>query len=368
MRIQKVTLREIRMPMVMRFETSFGATTDRRILLVEVEADGVSGWGECVAGEAPHYSPETVETAWHVVRDFLWPEVRGREFAAARDVWEMLAHTRGHNMAKGGLESAIWDAEAKQKKQPLWKLLGGVRDEISCGVSIGIQPGVEQLIANVEKELAAGYQRIKIKVKPGLEVKPVEALRKRWARIRLMVDANSAYRLEDAPLLKQLDPFGLMMIEQPLGWDDIYSHAKLQKQLETPICLDECIHDYSHAVAAIEIGACKIINIKLGRVGGHTPARAIHDLCQKNGIPVWCGGMLESGIGRAQNIALSTLENFALPGDVSASKRYWAEDIIEPEVEVTPKGTIKVPAGPGIGYQPKLERIEKLTVRREVLA
>ncbi|MHB8486882.1 MAG: o-succinylbenzoate synthase [Candidatus Acidiferrales bacterium] len=368
MRIEKVTLREIRMPMVMRFETSFGATTDRRILLVQVEADGVSGWGECVAGEAPHYSPETIETAWHILRDFLWPDIRGREFGAARDVWEMLAHTRGHNMAKGGIESAIWDAEAKQKGQPLWKLLGGVRDEISCGVSIGIQPSGEELIANVEKELAAGYQRIKIKVKPGLELKPVEALRKRWPRIRLMVDANSAYRLEDAPLLKQLDPFALMMIEQPLGWDDIYSHAKLQKQLETPICLDECIHDYSHAVAAIEIGACKIINMKLGRVGGHTPARRIHDLCQKNGIPVWCGGMLESGIGRAQNIALSTLENFALPGDVSASKRYWAEDIIEPEVEVTPKGTIKVPLGPGIGYQPRLERIEKLTVRREVLA
>jgi len=368
MRVQKVTLREIRMPMVMRFETSFGATTDRRILLVQVEADGVSGWGECVAGEAPYYSPETIETAWHITRDFLWPEIRGREFGGARDVWEMMEHTRGHNMAKGGIESAIWDAEAKHKGQPLWKLLGGVRDEISCGVSIGIQPSAEQLIANVEKELAAGYQRIKIKVKPGLELKPVEALRKRWPRIRLMVDANSAYRLEDASLLKQLDPFALMMIEQPLGWDDIYSHAKLQKQLETPICLDECIHDYSHAVAAIEIGACKIINMKLGRVGGHTPARRIHDLCQKNGIPVWCGGMLESGIGRAQNIALSTLENFALPGDVSASKRYWAEDIVEPEVEVTSKGTIKVPSRPGIGFEPKLDRIEKLTVRREVLA
>ncbi len=204
-------------------------------------------------------------------------------------------------------------------------------------------------------------------MKPGLELKPVEALRKRWPRIRLMVDANSAYRLEDAPLLKHLDPFGLMMIEQPLGWDDIYSHAKLQKQLETPICLDECIHDYTHAVAAIEMGACRIINMKLGRVGGHTPARWIHDLCQKSGIPVWCGGMLESGIGRAQNIALSTLENFVLPGDVSASKRYWSEDIIEPEVVVTPQGTIKVPSGAGIGYRPKLERIEKLTVRRDVL-
>jgi o-succinylbenzoate synthase len=367
MRIQNVTLREIQMPLAMRFETSFGETTERRIMLLEVQADGMSGWGECVAAETPYYSPETIETAWHIIRDFLWPQIRGKEFVAAGEIWGMLEHIRGHNMAKGGIESAIWDAEAKQKGLPLWKLLGGVREEISSGVSIGIQPTLEALLANVEKELAAGYQRIKIKVKPGKELKQVEALRKRWPRIRLMVDANSAYRLEDAPLLKLLDPFGLMMIEQPLGWDDIYGHAKLQKQLETPICLDECIHDYCHAVAAIELGACKIINMKLGRVGGHTAARRIHDLCQKNGIPIWCGGMLESGIGRAQNIALSTLENFNLPGDVAASKRYWAEDIIEPEVEVTPNGTIKVPQGPGIGYELKLSRIEKLTVRREVL-
>lgn len=368
MRIQKITLREIQMPLVMRFETSSWETTHRRIMLVEAHADGVSGWGECVAGETPSYSPETVETAWHIIRDFLWPEIRGKEISGAKDTWGMVEHIRGHNMAKGGIESAIWDAEAKQKGQPLWKLLGGVRQEIGSGVSIGIQPTLEGLLANVEKELAAGYQRIKIKVKPGKELKQVEALRKRWPHVRMMVDANSAYRLEDAPLLKQLDPFGLMMIEQPLGWDDIYGHSKLQKQLETPICLDECIHDYCHAVAAIEMGACKIINMKLGRVGGHTAARRIHDLCQKNGIPVWCGGMLESGIGRAQNIALSTLENFILPGDVAASKRYWAEDIIEPEVEVSSKGTIKVPPGPGIGFEPKISRIEKLTVRREVLA
>ena len=368
MRIQKVTLREIRMPLAMRFETSSWETTERRILLVEAHADGVSGWGECVAAETPSYSPETIETAWHITRDFLWPEIRGKDFRGAREIWGMLERTRGHNMAKGGIESAIWDAEAKQKNLPLWKLLGGVREEVSSGVSIGIQHTIEELAANVEKELAAGYQRIKIKVKPGKELKQVEALRKRWPRIRLMVDANSAYRLEDAPLLKQLDPFGLMMIEQPLGWDDIYSHAKLQKQLETPIWLDECIHAFCHAVAAIETGACKIINMKLGRVGGHTAARRIHDLCKERGIPVWCGGMLESGIGRAQNIALSTLENFILPGDVAASKRYWAEDIIEPEVEVSSKGTIKVPQTPGIGYEPKISRIEKLTVRREVLA
>lgn len=368
MRIERVTLREIRMPLAMRFETSFGTTTERRILLVEVKADGVTGWGECVADEKPYYSPENIDTAWLITRDFLWPDLRGREFRAAKDVWPMLWHTRGHNMAKGAIESAIWDAEAKQKGVPLWKLLGGARQEIASGVSIGIQSTPEELIAVVEKELAAGYQRIKLKIKPGKDVTYVEAVRKRWPHIRLMADANSAYTLDDAPMLKQLDEFGLMMVEQPLGWDDIYSHVKLQRQLKTPICLDECIHEYEHAVAAIETGACKIINMKMGRVGGHTVMRRIHDLCQRSGIPMWCGGMLETGIGRAQNIALSTLENFTLPGDVAAGKRYWAEDIVEPDIEVTPKGTIKVPNGPGIGYQPILERIQKVTVRSEVLA
>ncbi|MFZ3216858.1 MAG: o-succinylbenzoate synthase [Candidatus Acidiferrales bacterium] len=368
MRLQKITLREIHMPLLAPFETSFGATSLRRILLIEVDSAGVSGWGESTAGEDPYYSYETVETAWHIIRDFLWPILKGREFNAAAEVWALLARVRGHNMAKGGLETAIWDAEAKQKNLPLAKLLGGARDEVSSGVSIGIQPNIETLIAKVEKELAAGYQRIKIKIKPGNDVAPVRALRERFPRVRLMVDANSAYRLEDAALLKQLDAFYLIMIEQPLGYDDIYSHAALQRQLETPICLDECIHDIEHARAAIELGACKIINLKLGRVGGHTAARAIHDLCQAKSIPVWCGGMLESGIGRAHNIAMSTLPNFTLPGDVSASRRYWTEDIIEPEVEVTPRGTIRVPTAPGIGYAPRLDRIASLTKRLEVLA
>src|SRR5271156_1889193 len=367
MRLNKITLREIHLPLIAPFETSFGQTSLRRILLIEADADGVSGWGESTAGEDPYYSYETVETAWHIIRDYIWPLLKGRELAAASEVWDLLARIRGHNMAKGGVETAIWDAEAKQKNLPLAKLLGGTRDEISCGVSIGIQPNIETLLAKVEKELAAGYQRIKIKIKPGSDVEPARALRERFPRIRLMVDANSAYRLEDAPLLKQLDAFYLIMIEQPLGHDDIYSHAALQRQLETPICLDECIHDYEHARAAIEIGACKIINMKLGRVGGHTPARRIHDLCRQKSIPVWCGGMLESGIGRAHNIAMSTLPNFTLPGDVSASRRYWTEDIIEPEVEVTAKGTIRVPTAPGIGYTPRLHRIEALTKRREVL-
>jgi O-succinylbenzoate synthase len=293
--------------------------------------------------------------------------LRGKDFASAADVWNMLALVRGHNMAKGGLEAAIWDAEAKQKNMPLAKLLGGTLDEIICGVSVGIQPSIDALLAKVEKELAAGYQRIKIKIKPGKDIEPTRALRERFPRIRLMVDANSAYTLKDAARLKELDAFYLIMIEQPLGWDDIYSHSELQRQLDTPICLDECIHDYEHARAAIEIGACRIINIKLGRVGGHTAARRIHDLCKAKSIPVWCGGMLESGIGRAHNIAMSTLPNFTLPGDVSASRRYWAEDIIEPEVEVTRQGTIRVPTAPGIGYAPRIDRIESLTRRHEVI-
>src|SRR6202453_5016594 len=367
MRVRKITLREIHLPLIAPFRTSFGTSTLRRIPLIEADVDGVIGWGECTAGEDPYYSYETVETAWHILRDFLWPIVKYKELASAAEVWELLSRVRGHNMAKAALETAIWDAEAKQKGLPLAKLLGGTRDAISAAVSIGIQPDIATLLAKVEKELAAGYQRIKIKIKPANDVAPARALREKFPRIRLMVDANSAYRLEDAPLLKKLDQFFLIMIEQPLGHDDIYSHAALQKQLETPICLDECIHDIEHARAAIEIGACKIINIKLGRVGGHREAKAIHDLCQAKQVPVWCGGMLESGIGRAHNIAMSTLPNFTLPGDVSASRRYWTEDIIEPEVEVTPKGTIVVPTAPGIGYIPRIDRIEALTKRREVL-
>jgi o-succinylbenzoate synthase len=367
MRLRQITLREIHMPLVTPFETSFGRTTLRRILLVEADVDGVTGWGESVAGEGPFYAPETVETAWHILRDFLWPALRGREFASAAEVWDLLAAIRGHNMAKASLEAAIWDAEAKQKGLPLWKLIGGAREEIPCGVSIGIQETDDDLERTVERELAAGYQRIKIKIKPGRDVEPVARLRQRFPAVHLMVDANSAYRLEDAPLLQQLDAYYLMMIEQPLGWDDLWSHVELQRKLQTAICLDECIHSEEHARAAIALGACRIINMKLGRVGGYTPALAIHDLCQKHQVPVWCGGMLESGIGRAHNIALSTLPNFTLPGDVTASRRYWTEDIIEPEVTVTSSGTIQVPKRPGIGYEPRLARIEELSVRRELL-
>jgi o-succinylbenzoate synthase len=368
MRIREITLRELHIKLVAPFETSVDRVESRRVLLVEVDADCAVGWGECVAGEAPFYSPETTDTAWHVLKDYIWPLVKGKEFGAASETWDLLGHIRGHNMAKGSLEAAVWDAEARQKGVPLSKLIGGTRTEVASGVSVGIKESLDELARAVKTELAAGYQRIKIKIKPGKDLEQVKRLRQEFPLIRLMVDANSAYSMEDWPMLKQLDGFHLMMIEQPLGWDDLYSHVELQKKLETPLCLDECIHTEEHARAAVALGACKIINIKLGRVGGYTVAKRIHDLCQRNGIPVWCGGMLESGIGRAHNIALSTLPNFTLPGDVTASRRYWEEDIIEPEVTVSSGGTIRVPTGPGIGFEPRRERIEKLTVRKERLA
>jgi o-succinylbenzoate synthase len=368
MRIREITLRELSMKLVTPFEISTVRTDVRRILLLEAKVDGVTGWGECVAGETPAYSPETTDTAWHILCDHIWPVVKGRDFSKAAEVSDLLEPVRGHNMAKGALEAAVWDAEAKQKNVALHKLLGGTREEISSGVSIGIKESLDELVCAVKKELASGYQRIKIKIKPGKDLEPVKRLRQEFPRIKLMVDANSVYRLEDWPRLKELEAYYLMMIEQPLGWDDLYGHMELQKKLDTPICLDECIHSVEHAEAAIALKACKIINIKLGRVGGYTNARKIHDVCEKNAIPVWCGGMLESGIGRAHNIALSTLSNFSLPGDVTASRRYWHEDIIEPEVTVSPQGTIRVPNEPGIGYQPRMDRIEKFTVRQERLA
>jgi o-succinylbenzoate synthase len=367
MRIERLTLRELRMPLVVPFETSMERTTVRRILLVEASIDGTTGWGECVAGETPSYSPETIDTAWHVLRDHLWPRLRGERFASAADLWALMSWVRGHNMCKAAVETAAWDAEAKQKGIPLSGLLGGTRREIASGASIGIKPSLEELVRAVQVELEAGYQRIKIKIKPGYDLAPVERLRGQFPAIKLMVDANSAYTLADRDLLARLDTYYLMMIEQPLGWDDLYAHVELQRELKTPICLDECIHTEEQAVAAIRLGACRIVNIKLGRVGGYTPALGIHRLCQEKGIPVWCGGMLESGIGRAHNISLSTLPGFTLPGDVTASKRYWNRDIIDPEVMVSSAGTIQVPAAPGIGFEPRRDLIDGHAVRTERL-
>src|SRR5664279_1224257 len=343
MRLRELTLREIHLDLLHPFETSMDRVTARRILLAEADVDGVIGWGECTAGENPFYSPEDTATCWHILTNYIWPTLKGKDFSSAADIWHRLEFIRGHNMAKATIESAIWDAEAKQKGIPLWKLLGGIQPVIPCGVSIGIKDTVEELVATVKKEVAAGYQRIKLKIKPGTDIERVSRIRQEFPQIKLSIDANSAYRKEDLGLLKQMDAYYLMMIEQPLGWDDLFGHVEIQKSIQTPICLDECIHTYEQAEAAIALGACKIINIKLGRVGGHHEARRIHDLCKKNAIPVWCGGMLEAGIGRAHNIAMSTQSNFTLPGDVSASARYWHEDIIHPEVLVSPQGTITVP-------------------------
>jgi o-succinylbenzoate synthase len=365
MRIEKLILREILLRLKSPFETSFARIDKRRILLVEALADGVCGWGEITSGEGPFYNPETVDTSWVVFGQFIAPLAVGREIRDADDVGDLLAPIRGHEMTKAGLECALWDAEARQKGVALARLLGGEREEISCGVSIGIQDSPEALVANVERELAAGYQRIKIKIKPGKDRELIAAVRGRFPQIRLMVDANSAYTLADSSHLKTFDEFGLMMIEQPLDWDDIYQHARLQAELQTPICLDESIHNAHHAEAAIGLRACRIINIKLGRVGGHSEAKRIERFCRESSIPVWCGGMLESGIGRAHNIAMSSLPGFVMPGDVSASQRYWDEDIIEPEVEVSARGTIRVPTAPGIGYEVRRGRIEALTVRQQ---
>jgi O-succinylbenzoate synthase len=368
MRIERIVLREIHLPLLHFFETSFGRTTERRIILVEVVAEGVSGWGEVTCGEQPFYNEEWTDGAWLILRDFAAPRVLGQELDSAEAVAPLLAQLRGHRMTTGGLEAAVWDLEARQKGLPLWQHIGGgARTEIPCGVSIGIQETVPDLLRKIERELADGYQRIKIKIKPGWDVDVVRVVRRRFPDIKLMADANSAYTLADADHLKRLDEFYLMMIEQPLSHDDIIDHAALQARLETAICLDECIRSARHAEQAIRLKACRIINIKLGRVGGFREARRVHDVARAAGIPVWCGGMLESGVGRAHNIALSTLPNFVLPGDVSASRRYWARDVIIPPVEVTPAGTIKVRHAPGFGYELDLDFIRQLTVRQEAL-
>jgi O-succinylbenzoate synthase len=372
-RIDRITLRELRMPLVHFFETSFGRTTERRIVLVEASSGGISGWGEVTAGEDPFYNEEWTESAWLILRDYVAPRVLHHHFESASDVGTRSAHIRGHLMARGGLEVAAWDLEARLLGKPLYTHIGGgahgtTRREIPCGVSIGIQDSVPQLLEKIETELAAGYQRIKMKIKPGWDVEVVREVRQRFPGILLMADANSAYTLADAERLKCLDEFNLMMIEQPLAHDEIIDHAKLQAQLRTPVCLDECIRSAHQAEQAIAMDAGRIINIKLGRVGGFAEARRVHDVAQAAGIPVWCGGMLESGIGRAHNIALATLPNFTLPGDVSASQRYWSRDIIHPAVEVTSHGTIAVREYPGFGYELDREFLDSITIRQESIS
>jgi O-succinylbenzoate synthase len=367
-RIDRIELRLVRLPLVRFFETSFGRIHDRPFVLVTVHDGTLTGLGECVADANPFYSSETTGTAWHIIAEFIAPMLLGRTFDHPREIFPALTLIRGHNMAKAAVEMAAWDLHARSSGVPLWQSLGGTAATaaagIASGVSIGIQDSLDELEERVAIELDAGYRRVKIKIKPGWDVEAVERVRARFGAIPLMVDANAAYRLRDAAHLARLDRFDLMMIEQPLEYDDVRDHAALQRQIRTPVCLDESIHTVRIAEEAIAAGACRIINIKPGRVGGHAESIRLHDLCAGHGIPVWHGGMLESGIGRAHNIHLSSLPNFTLPGDVAASRRYYAPDVIDPEIVVRRDGTIAVPEGPGIGVHVRWDRVDAATIER----
>lgn len=365
MKITDITIRHLQMKLKNPFTTSFGTFQNKEFLLLEAKDEsGTIGWGESVAFDSPWYNEETLQTNWHMLEDFLIPLLLNKEINHPDEVNELFAPIRKNNMAKSTIEGAIWDIYAQQTNQSLAEALGGTKDKIEVGISIGIQDTVEELVEIVDGFVKEGYKRIKVKIKPGYDVEVMKTLREKFPEVPIMADANSAYRLDDTELLKQLDAYDLTMIEQPLASDDIIDHAQLQKQLETPICLDESIHSLEDARKAVELGSTEIINIKIGRVGGLTEAKKIHDYCQEKGIPVWCGGMLESGIGRAHNIALTTLPNFTLPGDTAGSSRYWEKDIITPEVVAT-DGYIDVPDTPGIGYEIDRETVEAYTIAQK---
>ncbi len=363
MRIDRVELRLVRLPLVHFFETSFARIHDREFIVVMVDGEGHRGYGECVTDRDPYYSAETSETAWHILTQYLVSRVLGVDFGHPREIFPALSQVRGHNMAKAGLEMAAWDLFARMSGIPLSQAIGGRRTTIASGVSVGIQDSLAALGDKIAIELEAGYQRIKVKIKPGWDVEAVQTIRQRFGDIPLMVDANAAYTLDDADHLAKLDTFELMMIEQPLHYDDVHDHAQLQRRLQTPICLDESIHTVHMAAEAIAAGACRIINVKPGRLGGHGESIRLHDLCAAHDIPVWHGGMLESGIGRVHNIHLSTLPNFTLPGDIAASRRYFEPDLIDPPVELQRDGTIAVPSQPGLGVTVAEDRVEHATQR-----
>lgn len=365
MKIERIELKHIKMELVSPFITSMGTENYEEHIIVRADAEGITGWGECIAQVKPFYTYETVETAWHILQDFLIPSMLGKNVSSISEVIKLYSKVRGHRMAKAGLEVALWDLFAKSQNISLSKMLGGTRDKVDVGVSIGIQKSESELIKIVNIYLEEGYKRIKIKISPGNDIRYIKALRKEFPEILLQVDANSAYTLDDVNLFKQMDEYKLLLIEQPLGYEDIYNHSKLQREINTPICLDESIHSLNDIRAAIELDSCRVINIKPGRVGGFTESKLIHDYCASKKIPVWHGGMLESGIGRAGNIALASLSNFTLPGDISASKRYYKEDLVEPEFVVNIDGTMEVPNQPGIGVEVNLKRLEKVTVRKE---
>ena len=370
--IQRIVLREVHLPLKEPFQISSGTIKNRRICLVELQSvEGTSGWSECVAGDFPNYSPDTIDTAWLAISKWIAPRILGKELNGPQKIYSMLnSDIRGHNMAKAAVEMGVWELTAKLQGISLSKLLGGVRERIEVGISLGIEERSEQLVEKVQTSLRQGYRKVKIKIKPGKDIQYVRAVREAVGReAPLMVDANNAYSLSDLDQLKKLDGFHLLMIEQPLAWDDLVRHAKLQKRLKTPICLDESITSAERAEDMITLGSGKIVNVKPGRVGGFLSSIAIHNLCADYRIPVWCGGMLESGIGRAHNVALASLPNFALPGDLSPSARYWEQDIVIPEWRMDEHGMVCVPIDkPGMGVQVDMDRVENLTVRREVLS
>lgn len=363
--IERVELLLVRLPYVHYFETSLGREDKREFILVKVYSQGVCGYGEVVADRSPSYSYETTSTAWHILKDFLIPLLFEKSVSEPEVFFKEARKYRGHPMAKAGLELSLWDVQGKKENVPLWKLYGGVRTEIPSGVSIGIQDSIGELLERIQSFREEGYQRIKIKVKPGWDIEVMEEIRKKFPDIPLQADANGSYSLAQKEILKGFDEFHLLMLEQPFPPYDLWDHSRLQKEMSTSLCLDESILSVDTARKAYEMESCRIVNIKAGRVGGIVESRRIHDFCQEKRIPVWCGGMLESGIGRAHNIHLATLPNFQLPNDLSASKRYYAEDLIEPPVEITPKGTIIVPDLPGIGVSPREDRIEKAALKRE---
>ena len=366
MKIESIELRRIALSLVSPFTTSFGTETERPCIIVAVHAEGLTGYGECVAGDGPWYSYETVDTAWHVLRDYLAPRLLDAGLDDPMAVWDLFAPVRGHNMAKATLEMACWDLAARRDGLSLRALLGGERDRVAVGVSVGIQASPSALVETVARYVADGYARVKLKIAPGRDEAYVAAVRVAFLDTLTQVDANSAYTLASAPIFARMDPLGLLLIEQPLGPDDIVDHAALQRGLRTPICLDESIHSPDDARHALDLGSCRVINIKPGRVGGHRRSREIHDLCRARGIPVWCGGMLETNIGRAHNVALASLPGFTLPGDISASARYYARDVAFPDFVLNDDSTLSAPSGPGLGVEPDPAAFEAATTRREV--
>jgi O-succinylbenzoate synthase len=361
LRLDALELSLVRLPLLEPFEVSFGRMESRLLLLLRLQAGAHSGWGECVAGEAPLYSYETVGTARQVIRDHLAPAVLGKEITDLADLARRLAAFRGHPMAKAGIELAFVDLVARLRGEPIARIIGGTRERVEVGVSLGIQPTVEALDERVRRFVGLGYRRIKLKIKPGADVPVVAEIRKRHPGVALSVDANAAYTLADAGLLGQLDAYDLVMIEQPLAHDDLVDHARLQQTLTTAICLDESITSYDRARQALETGACRVVNMKVGRVGGYSEALRIHDLCVERSVPLWCGGMLESGIGRAHNVALASLPGFTLPGDISGSRRYFERDVIVPPVEVAADGTVAVPTSAGLGFDVDVAFLESRT-------